>query len=122
MVLSKKARIKKACFLLSAFKKLGSDNCREIIQHFSDEGIEDISEIVFNSINPKFPMNKRKKTYIRKKLKPHAKHLIKLAKPPKSSRDVHKKRRLLQKGGGIILPLLAATIGPLIGKLISGSK
>ena len=119
MGLKRKSRIKKACSLLTSFKKLGGENCKELIQHFSDEGIEFISEIVYNSVYPNFAMTQRKKKHIRKKLKPYAKTLIKLTKFPKNSKDINKKRKILQKGGGFLLPLLAGTVGPLIGKLIS---
>ena len=112
----KKARIKKACSLLKIFKKIKGDDCQYLLSHFSDESIEFLAEILYNCMYANFKMSSKKKRYLRKKLDPHRVNLKKLT---KKSVPVARKRKLLQKGGGIILPLIASVVGPLIGDLLS---
>ena len=116
---NKKKRVQKACELLSILKKLKPNQCQELFLNFSNNGIEFFCEIIYNLINAKFSMSKQKKLILRKKFKKHLPQLRKLSKKANSEKDIRKKRKIFnQKGGGVIIPLIASTVGPLLIDLI----
>ena len=56
---------------------------------------------------------------LQKKFRKHLPDLKKLGKKANSDKDIKKKRKFFkQKGGGIIIPLIASTVGPLLVDLI----
>ena len=116
---NKKKRVQKACELLSVLKKLKPNQCQELFSNFSNNGIEFFCEIIYNLINAKFSMSKQKKLTLQKKFRKHLPDLKKLGKKANSDKDIKKKRKFFkQKGGGIIIPLIASTVGPLLVDLI----
>lgn len=121
MKISKKKRIKKACSLLQIFKKLKGNECQEILEYFGDDSIEFLCEILYNIRKMKFKMTPKTQMYLRRKMDPFNANLRKLAKVSESPKQIKGKRRILQKGTGFIIPLIASTVGPLLVDLISKS-
>ena len=119
MKTSKKKRIKQACNLLSILKVLKPEQCQELFSNFSDDGIEFFSEIIFNLLHAKFKINNNKKISIRKKIRKHLPQLKKLSIKSINEKEINKKRKILkQKGAGVIIPLIASTVAPLLINLI----
>lgn len=70
-----------------------------------------LSECAKNLLLGNIPMSEKQK----KKLKPH-KGKIKMLALKKNS--ISKKRRMLQRGGGVFIPLLASLAGSLLSSII----
>jgi len=93
------------------FKKLKSKDRRRLI--VEDEKLTKcVCEICLNLIKGNIPLNKPQKV----KLRPHKKIIRKLARKVKNLKN---RKKLLQKGAGVFLPLLFSVIGPLLSKLVS---
>ena len=119
MKISKKKRVKQACNLLSILKVLKPEQCQELFNNFSDNGIEFFSEIIFNLLHAKFKIDSSKKITIRKKIKKHLPQLKKLSVKASNDKEIKRKRKILkQKGAGVIIPLIASTVAPLLINLI----
>ena len=70
-------------------------------------------------LHAKFKINTNKKITIRKKIKKHLPQLKKLSLKASNDKDIKKKRKILQqKGAGVIIPLIASTVAPLLINLI----
>ena len=119
MKVSRKKRIRQACNLLSILKVLKPEQCQELFSNFSDNGIEFFSEIIFNLLHSKFKLKNNKKNFIRKKIQKHLPQLKKLSVKASNEKEIKKKRKILkQRGAGVIIPLIASTVAPLLINLI----
>lgn len=98
--------------LMKKFIKMKhGDKCKLICE--DDKFVQCICEICLNLLKGNVPVNKPQK----KKLHSHKNIIRKLA---HNVKNIKNKKKLLQKGGGVFLPLLFTIIGPIISKLISG--
>ena len=103
--------IKKYLPVMDNFKKLKSKDRRRLI--VEDEKLTKcVCEICLNLIKGNIPLNKPQKV----KLRPHKKIIRKLARKVKNLKN---RKKLLQKGAGVFLPLLFSVISPILSKLIS---
>ena len=75
--------------------------------------------LFFNLLHSKFKINNKKKKFIRKKIEKHLPHLKKLSVKANNQKEIKKKRKILkQRGAGVIIPLIASTVAPLLINLI----
>jgi hypothetical protein len=85
---------------------------KEVVKQSSDAELCAVCELVKNLIhNPALNVGERE----REQLKQHKKQIRALIdrRVPK-----RKKRRILQRGGNVLLPLIIGLVGPLISRLI----
>lgn len=98
--------------LMKKFRKLKtSDKCKLIGE--DKKFVQCICEICLNLLKGNVPLNKPQKG----KLCRHRRTIRKLARNIKNNKN---KKKLLQRGGGVFLPLLFSIVTPILTKLLGG--
>src|SRR5678816_261968 len=97
--------------LIKKFKKLKTAEKRKLICN-DEKFIQCVCEVCLNLIKGNVPLNKPQKV----KLRRHRSIIKKLS---LNIKNLKSKKKLLQKGGGVFLPLLFSVVAPLITKWIS---
>jgi hypothetical protein len=108
---------KENALLISALKKLDTNELTHIIKHIDSKGIEHLCECVFNTIytDLKLPKNKRRKIKNKFNNDKSRKNINIITK--KQSNILKKRAALLQEGEG--LGLILSAIAPLITSLFT---
>lgn len=113
---------KKTLTLLQSLKRLPPNDIKNLIDHLSDESIDDICECIYNVINVDLKLNKKTKHKLKKHIhKNCSKHRLKCI--MNKSKDISKRRKALSMEGGFGgLGLLLSTAIPFLTNLIFGKK
>lgn len=108
---------KNSLHLLTAMKKLKESDLSHVIEHLSDETINDICECIYNVIHTDLNMSKSKRNKLKKHIKTKCSvHRIKKivdAKTPISKR----RKALKMEGRG--LPFILASVIPFLTSLFT---
>lgn len=97
--------------LMKKFVNMKPSDKRKLICE-DEKFVKCICEVCLNLLKGNVPVNKHQK----KKLRRHKNIIRKLS---RNVKNIKNKKKLLQKGGGVFLPLLFSIIGPIISKLIA---
>ena len=98
---------------MTAIFHLDSENRHALLKRADPRLVKNICECALNVLCGNISLSETQK----KKLRKHANALRHLAAPGKSLKT--KKKFIVQRGGGLLLPLLAPIIGNLIASLLS---
>lgn|SRR5678815_1161302 len=97
--------------LIKKFKKLKPSEKRKLISE-DEKFIQCVCEVCLNLIKGNVPLNRPQKVKLRR-----YRNIIK--KLSLNIKNLKNKKKLLQRGGGVFLPLLFSVIAPLITKWLS---
>ena len=112
--------LEKAVSLLSAVKHLKGRDCSNFIGCLNEEGIYTLCRIIHYLLNGELTLSKHVRGKLRTKIGGYLSDFKKLSNYPRNSRDIYKKKRILQRGGIIgVLTAIASAVIPLITQLIT---
>ena len=112
--------LEKAVSLLIAVKRLKDRDCSNFIACLNDEGIYTLCRIIHYVLSGELTLSKRARSKLRSRIGRHLPDFKKLSNHPRNSRDIRKKKRILQRGGIIgVLTAIASAVIPLITQLIT---
>lgn len=113
-------KLEKAVSLYTAIKHLKNHDCKNFIKHLDDEGVEVICQIIHYILNGELELKHNIKSKLKKKIKNYKQDFRKLSIFPRDNKDIHKKRKILQKGGLLsVLTSIASVVVPLITSLLA---
>ena len=112
--------LEKAVSLLNAVKHLKGRDCSNLIGCLNEEGIYTLCRVIHYVLNGELTFSKRVRAKLRSRIGSHLPDSKKLSNYPRNSRDICKKKRILQRGGIIgVLTAIAGAVIPLITQLIT---
>ena len=112
--------LEKAVSLLNAVKHLKGRDCPNFITCLNDEGIYTQCRIIRYVLNGELILSKHIRAKLRSRIGCHLPDFKKLSNYPRNSRDIRKKKQILQRGGIIgVLTAIASAVIPLITQLIT---
>ena len=97
------------------YKKLSKKEKEKLLKNTTF--VNCICEICLNMVKRVIPL----KTDQKRKLRRHSNIIRKLVRKVKTNKNLKHKKKLLQQGGGVFLPLLFSVVGPLLSKLLAGN-
>lgn len=100
--------------IMKKFKKMKHRDKRKLINE-NDRFVQTVCEVCLNLLKGNVPVKKPQK----QKLHRHRNIIRRLAQKVKNLKN---KKKILQKGSGVFLPLLFSVIAPILTKLISGGQ
>ena len=112
--------LEKAVSLLNAVKHLKGRDCSNFIGCLDEEGIYTLCRVIHYVLNGELTFSKRVRAKLRSRIGSHLPDFKKLSNYPRNSRDICKKKQILQRGGIIgVLTAIASAVIPLITQLIT---
>ena len=112
--------LEKAVSLLNGVKHLKGRDCANFIACLNEEGIYTLCRIIHYVLNGEFSLSKHVRAKLRSRIGCHLPDFKKLSNYPRNSRDICKKKQILQRGGIIgVLTAIASAVIPLITQLIT---
>ena len=111
--------MEQAVSLFTAIKHLKGHDCSNFINHLDDKGIELLCRIIHYILNGELQLGPRARGKLRNKIRGNLQEFKSLTTYPKHSRDIKKKRKVLQRGGIVgVLSAIAGAVIPLITQLL----
>ena len=106
--------------LFSVIKHCRRQDCANLFKYLDDRGTEIFCELLHFIIRGDLELYPASHTRIKKNIKKYVKEIKRLITPPRHSKDIAAKRRILQKKGIVrILSSIAAAATPIIKRLLS---
>ena len=105
--------------LFSVIKHCRLQDCVNLFKYLDDRGTEIFCELLHFIVRGDLELYPASHTRIKKRLKKYVKEIKRLITPPRHSKDIAAKRRILQKKGIVrILSSIAAAATPTIKRLL----
>ena len=106
--------------LFHVVKHCRRQDCSNLFRYLDDRGTEIFCELLHFIIRGDLELYPASHTRIKKKIKKYVKEIKRLITPPRHSKDIATKRRILQKKGIVrILSSIAAAATPIIKQLLA---
>ena len=112
-------RLKKASSLLNIICRSNHADCVNFFENLNDKGIELICKLIYFIVSGELTLHPTTRTRLKKKIKKHITKIKELFVIPQTSRDIIKKKNILQQRGIVsILTAIAKVATPIINQIV----